>query len=158
MINVLFVCEGNICRSPLAEGIFKHMVRERNLQEHFYVDSAGTSAYHVGEPPDTRSQQVAAKHGVKLTGHSRRFTQQDFTNFDMILAMDKNNFRNIKAMAGSEHEHKVKMMREYDSPEFKGQDVPDPYYGGANGFNNNYTMLYTSCQNLLDELSASMQD
>jgi len=156
MIKVLFVCEGNICRSPLAEGLFKHMVQKRKLQKHFEADSAGTSAYHVGDSPDSRSWEVAAQHNVVLAGHARKFTMQDFTNFDMILAMDKNNFRNIQRLAGNEHGSKVKMMRDYDDSKFKGQDVPDPYYGGINGFNDIYAMLHTCCENLLNDLSSKL--
>ena len=150
--TVLFVCLGNICRSPLAEGVFLHLVEQEGLEEHFVVDSAGTGAWHVGERPDRRSVQVAEAHGVSLPGRARQVTGADLARFDRVVAMDRDNLEALRRLAssggGDAHIH---LLREYD-PSGDGDEVPDPYYGGADGFEAVYQMILRSCQRLLDEL------
>ena len=153
--SVLFVCLGNICRSPLAEGIFLDLVAEAGLSDRFEIDSAGTGSWHVGEPPDARATLVASQHGVELTSRARQLTADDLLHFDWVIAMDRENLRNIERMAdaaGSDAE--IHLLREFD-PEGEGDDVPDPYYGGASGFENVYAMVHRSCQRLLDRLRAA---
>ena len=150
--SVLFVCLGNICRSPLAEGIFLHLVNEAGLSDRFEIDSAGTGAWHVGEMPDARATIVASQHGVNLTSRARQITDDDLEQFDWVIAMDRENLRNIERMAlstGSDAE--IHLLREFD-PEGGGDEVPDPYYGGTSGFETVYEMVHRSCQVLLDRL------
>lgn len=150
--RICFVCLGNICRSPTAEGIFQHLVNERGLQSYFYIDSAGTSAFHIGEPANSKSQWVANQKGVKLNSKARRFEKVDLNEFDLILAMDHENLKNIKHLDGNNtHSGKIKLLREYDPlPEDKA--VPDPYYGGMNGFQRVFDVIKRSSEALLDEL------
>lgn len=153
--SVLFVCLGNICRSPLAEGIFAHLAASRGIADRFRVDSAGTGAYHSGERPDSRSIAVASSHGVQLFGVARQVTRGDLTNFDMIVAMDGSNRRSLERMrgnAGHNGRAEIVMMRDYD-PESGSPDVPDPYYGGPDGFERVYRILERCCDRLLDTLS-----
>lgn len=152
--SVLFVCLGNICRSPLAEGIFLHLVEEAGLGEKFEIDSAGTGSWHVGEAPDARASLVASQHGVDLPSRARQLTEADLEHFDYVIAMDRENLRNIERMADATgSDAHVKLLRDYD-PEGEGE-VPDPYYGGASGFETVYSMVMRSCQSLLDELRAA---
>ena len=148
--SVLFVCLGNICRSPLAEGIFRHQAEISGLADHFEVDSAGTGAYHSGEPPDSRSIAVAAAHGVRLTGTARQVTVGDFRRFDVIVAMDGSNRRSLQRRRDGRA--RIVMMRDYD-PEADDPDVPDPYYGGPDGFERVYRILERACEGLRDELA-----
>ena len=141
-MKILMVCLGNICRSPLAEGILKSKV-----SENVYVDSAGTAAYHVGELPDKRSISVAKKYGIDLTNQrARKFTVKDFDAFDLIYAMDESNYQNILSLSrNNEDEQKVQLiLNEIDTN--SNQDVPDPYYGGNDGFENVYQMLDEACE------------
>ncbi|MEX0648469.1 MAG: low molecular weight protein-tyrosine-phosphatase [Balneolaceae bacterium] len=155
--KICFVCLGNICRSPTAEGIFQHLVNERGLQSWFYVESAGTSAYHIGELANSKSRQVAGRHGIELLSRARRFEPEDIEEFDLILAMDHENLENIKSFdRNGQYHHKVSLMREYDPlPEDKA--VPDPYYGGMDGFQNVFEVLKRSCEALLDELEKNIK-
>ncbi|NJN24980.1 MAG: low molecular weight phosphotyrosine protein phosphatase [Cyclobacteriaceae bacterium] len=153
MVKVLFVCLGNICRSPLAEGVFKHIVTQRGLQEKIIVKSAGTSGWHLGEPPDPRSVTVARNHGIVLDSLGRKAISEDFETYDYIIAMDKSNFnhlQNLRATGGTA-KAKLLLMRDFDEVG-KGLDVPDPYYGGDDGFDKVYQMLDRSCRKLLDEI------
>lgn len=150
--KICFVCLGNICRSPTAEGIFQHLVNERSLQSYFEVDSAGTSAYHTGESANSKSRQVARQHGVELHSKARKFESFDLDYFDLILAMDHENFSNITALdTKSRFEDKVMLLREFD-PDPGDKAVPDPYYGGLQGFQNVFAVVRRSCERLLDEL------
>ena len=155
-VSVLFVCLGNICRSPLAEGIFAALAGERGVGGQFHVDSAGTGAYHSGEPPDSRSTAVAAAHGIRLTGVARQVTPRDLERFDYIVAMDGSNLRSLERLRrrarGGRAE--IVMMRDYE-PGARDPDVPDPYYGGPDGFERVYRILDRACNGLLDELSGS---
>jgi protein-tyrosine phosphatase len=133
-IRVLFVCLGNICRSPLAEAVFRHQVRERGLEPRFEIDSAGTSGYHDGAPPDRRSAETARRRGVELTGRSRRVSGEDLRRFDYVVAMDAENEAALRELlAGSGGTARVHRLREWDPQPGHG-DVPDPYYGGDRGF------------------------
>lgn len=150
MIKVLFVCLGNICRSPSAEGVFKKIVEENNLDDKIFIDSAGTSAYHVGERADSRMRKHASKRFYNLTSRSRQFVHNDFIKFDYIIAMDNSNYIDIlKVDRGGEFSHKVKMMNDF-SREYFSLDVPDPYYGGSEGFETVLDMLEESCSLLLN--------
>lgn len=143
---VLFVCLGNICRSPLAEGLFIHHARQRGVLDTFTIDSCGTGGWHIGNRPDPRSIAIANKHGVDLPGHARQWDQHlDPTRFDLILAMDQSNRRTL--IAASAPESRVRLMRSFD-PELSSLEhtddrlnVPDPYYGGDDGFMDVYQML-----------------
>jgi protein-tyrosine phosphatase len=153
MINVLFVCLGNICRSPLAEGIFKKLVKEKGLDSFIFSDSAGTSRWHIDEPPDTRSIQIAEKNGVELDHYGRQILRNDLDKFDYILAMDNENYEGILRLKNPDHYHKTKIMimRDFDNQQ-SGADIPDPYYGGQDGFQIVYDMLEESLTNLLNHI------
>lgn len=156
-LKINFVCLGNICRSPTAEGIFQHQVNERGLQPYFYVDSAGTSAYHIGEPANSKSQMVANKHGVALKSRARKFEVSDLEEFDLILAMDHENFDNLQKLdLKGTCSGKIFLMREFD-PDPGTKAVPDPYYGGMDGFQDVYDILERSCKNLLDQLEEKIE-
>jgi protein-tyrosine phosphatase len=149
--SVLFVCLGNICRSPLAEGVFRSLVSARELDDRFTIDSAGTGGWHVGQAPDPRSTDVAAAHGIDLTGSARRIEQADLDRFDVILAMDRENLRHLERMAATGAHARIHLLRDFDS-EGEGDEVPDPYYGGPDGFETVYQMVHRSCTALLEEL------
>jgi protein-tyrosine phosphatase len=152
--SVLFVCLGNICRSPLAEGVFSHLAAEAGLADRFEIDSAGTGGWHVGEPPDARARMVAKQHGVELDSRARQVAPEDFGRFDYIVAMDHENLRTLQRMAGAAgSDAEVALLRSYD-PLADGDEVPDPYYGGASGFETVFGMVQRSCQGLLDRLRA----
>ena len=153
--RVLFVCLGNIVRSPLAENMFAHLVEQAGLSEKYETDSAGTAAYHVGESPDTRMRRVAAGHGLVYDGKGRQFEPHDFDAFDLIIAMDDSNYDNILDLArDSEDETKVHMMRAFDPEGSPNDAVPDPYYGGIDGFEHVYQIVKRASKGLLDALEA----
>ncbi len=150
--RVLFVCLGNICRSPLAEGVFRHLAEEAGLAHQFDIDSAGTGSWHVGEPPDARASLVASKHGITLESRGRQVTREDFQRFDYVIAMDRDNLRvleRMKAETGSDAV--VALLRSFD-PEADGDDVPDPYYGGSSGFEQVFQIIRKACRGLLEQL------
>ncbi|WP_029903026.1 low molecular weight protein-tyrosine-phosphatase [Prevotella sp. 10(H)] len=150
--KILFVCLGNICRSPAAEGILKRMIKEQGLEDKISVDSAGTSGYHDGELPDSRMRQHGSRRGYKFDSLSRRFTTDDFYNFDIIIAMDDNNYHNIMRMAPDpESERKLYRMVEF-SKRFGHDHIPDPYYSGADGFELVLDLLEDACEGLLDKI------
>ena len=152
MVRVLFVCLGNICRSPLAEGVFRRLVVERGLDDAIEIDSAGTGGWHVGDNPDSRMQQTAQRHGVSLAGiRSRKVHSSDLTSFDYILAMDRQNLMDLQSFAGSGANDRVRLFRDYD-PSDDGRDVPDPYYGGADGFETVFAIVDRGCRVLLDQI------
>ena len=147
MTRVLMVCLGNICRSPLAEGIFKSKVDTEN----FFVDSAGTGSYHVGELPDPRSIEIARHHQIDITDQrARQFKVQDFDEFDMILVMDQSNYYNVMRLARNEDD-KSKVSLILDVLNQSTNEVPDPYYGGANGFKLVFDMLDQACEEILSK-------
>ena len=149
MTRVLFVCLGNICRSPLGEGVFRHLADELGVPVE--ADSAGTAAYHAGESPDPRSSAVAAKNGISLAGQrARKVRVTDFHRFDLILAMDQANLRDLESVRPADATARLVRFRSYD-PEGEG-DVPDPYYGGPGGFDTVFAMVERTCRALLAEL------
>ncbi len=147
MIKVLFVCLGNICRSPLAEAIFKKKLETEGLSNKIHTDSAGTANYHVGENPDPRTIEIAEKHGVPVNHKGQQFKKHHQNEFDYLVAMDHSNYRNMTIELGSDPE-KLLLMRDFD-PAGKGQDVPDPWYGGMNGFEEVYQILDRSLDEFL---------
>ncbi|HEX7120275.1 MAG TPA: low molecular weight protein-tyrosine-phosphatase [Longimicrobiales bacterium] len=152
-IRVLFVCLGNICRSPMAEAVFRSLVRDDGVADRFEIDSAGTSDYHEGEPPDARAQEVARLRGITLTGRSRPIREADFHRFDYIIVMDAENLRDVAGLAervgpGAE----VHLLREFDREAGGDLDVPDPYYGGRAGFERVHDMIERSCRGLLEHI------
>ncbi len=151
--KVCFVCLGNIVRSPLAENMFRQLVNKAGLSDKYEADSAGTSAWHVGEEPDIRMRRVASKHGFEYSGSARQFRPQDFYNFDLIIAMDTSNRRSLLGLASKpEHRRKIYQMRAFDPEGGPDLAVPDPYYGGIDGFEVVYEIIERSCQGLLDAL------
>ena len=152
-IGILFVCLGNICRSPLAEGIFRSLAGEAGLGHRFEIDSAGTSGWHDGEGPDTRTLALARRRGVELTSISRRISTGDLTRFDHILAMDANNLRELRRLAAKcAQGADIRLLREFDPIADGRRDVPDPYFGGADGFENVHDIVERSCRGLLADL------
>ncbi|WP_373924974.1 low molecular weight protein-tyrosine-phosphatase [Duganella vulcania] len=132
--SVLFVCMGNICRSPTAEGVFRHRAAAAGLADRFIIDSAGTHGYHVGEPPDARSMEHAANRGYDLSAQrSRKVAASDFEDFDLVLAMDHDNLRLLEAACPPQHRHKLGLFMAHASRS-PSEVVPDPYYGGGRGF------------------------
>lgn len=148
-LNVLFVCLGNICRSPLAEGVFRHRVQRSGLEDRFHVDSCGTSAYHVGEPPDPGSVSVAGDHGIDLSAQrSRQLRPDDLRKFHYVICMDASNVRNTRRVGDGP----IRMLREWD-PDGPG-GVPDPWGGGLGGFEQVFAIVDRSCAALLDDIRA----
>jgi protein-tyrosine phosphatase len=144
---------GNICRSPLAEGVFRHLLAERGWEDRFEVDSAGTSGWHQGAPPDRRSAEEALRRGVRLSGASRAVALEDLERFDYLIAMDGDNLRDLQAMRrqrGGEGE--IRLLREFE-PEAASLDVPDPYFGGGRGFAEVHDIVERGCRGLLDHLA-----
>jgi len=155
-IKVLFVCLGNICRSPLAENVFRHLVEDAGLSADFEIDSAGTGSWHVGEPPDARAAGVALRNGIEVRGRARQVTADDLLHFDYVLAMDRDNLRTLKHMAPSGGATaRIELLREYD-PDMDGDEVPDPYYGGASGFDTVFGIVMRSCRSLLSTLDPTV--
>ncbi|WP_038534347.1 low molecular weight protein-tyrosine-phosphatase [Barnesiella viscericola] len=150
-IKILFVCLGNICRSPAAEGVFLHLARERGVTDRFVVDSAGTYGGHAGELPDPRMRAHAARRGYLLEHRSRPVRPDDFDDFDLILGMDDYNIDTLRSMADTpEQEAKVHRMTDY-CRHYPVDCIPDPYYGGADGFENVLNVLEDACEGLIDE-------
>lgn len=155
-IKVLFVCLGNICRSPMAEGLFADLVSKSDLNNSFEIDSAGTSGHHQGELADRRMRETALQHGIRLITRARQFKKTDFQDFDYIAAMDRSVLRDIESLrrTASTGKAKVFLMRDYD-PNGESHDVPDPYYGGSEGFEEVFQILERSSRNFLDSLRAN---
>jgi protein-tyrosine phosphatase len=153
--RILFVCLGNICRSPTAEGVMRSLVAERGLERRIELESAGTGAWHVGHPPDERAASAASARGIALDGVARRVEPADFERFDLLIAMDRDNLAELRRMAdGPGHESKLALLREFDpaiSPEDE-PDVPDPYYGGEAGFERVLDLVDDACRGLLDHV------
>lgn len=152
VVKVLFVCLGNICRSPMAEGVFRHAVRAAGLDSYIEIDSAGTHAYHVGEPPDTRAQATALAVGIDIsTLRGRQAIADDFRAFDYVLAMDAENLANLRLICPDDAAHKVRLFMEF-APHRSEREVPDPYFGGASGFNRVLDMVKEAAQGLLADI------
>ena len=144
--RVLFVCMGNICRSPTAECVMRRLIEAEGLADRIEVDSAGTGGWHAGDPPDQRATEAARRRGVTLRGAARKVTRSDFDTFDLLLAMDEDNLDDLLAMAPRGSAHKVRKLADVD--------VPDPYYGGPEGFGRVLDIVTDACGRLLDELRA----
>jgi protein-tyrosine phosphatase len=150
MTKVLFVCMGNICRSPTAQGVFRKMIAEAGLESVVQVDSAGTHAYHVGEAPDARALQAARRRGVEIGDlRARQVTQDDFRDFDVILAMDWENLALLQQQCPRPHKHKLHLLMRF-AGEHDAATVPDPYYGGPEGFNTVLDYVEDACQGLIE--------
>ncbi|SDD80352.1 low molecular weight protein-tyrosine-phosphatase [Rhodospira trueperi] len=154
MVAILFVCTGNICRSPTAEGVFRHKARAAGLDGSIHIDSAGTTAYHVGEPPDERAAQAARRRGYDLDGQrARRVAKGDFDRFDLLVAMDRSHFNALRRLAPDEAaRHRVVMMSDFASRRDGPGDVPDPYYGAGDGFERVLDMLEDATAGLLEHV------
>ena len=151
-IGVLFVCLGNICRSPAAEGCFLRLLAREGLQEAFHVDSAGTGHWHVGQPPDSRMLEAAAQRGIPLPSRARQIEASDLNRFDHILAMDLGNLAALRQLASrTPTKAQIELMTHY-CRHHRGAEVPDPYYGGADGFERVLDLLETACEGLLASL------
>jgi protein-tyrosine phosphatase len=153
--KILFVCMGNICRSPTAEGVMRHLLREQGLEGEILVDSAGTGDWHVGNPPDERATEAARQRGIALEGTARQVRPEDFETFDLLLVADRENLADLRALApDGEARAKVRLLREFD-PGSRGApdlDVPDPYYGGTRGFEDVLDLVEAACRGLLAEV------
>lgn len=154
--SVLFVCMGNICRSPTAEGVFRHRVEGAGLASLIRIDSAGTHAYHQGEAPDRRAQAAAERRGISMAGQrARRVRDDDFERFDLIVAMDRLNLETLKDRADAEFHERIRLMLEFSSGASL-EDVPDPYYGGAAGFERVLDLVEDAAEGLLQHLRTRM--
>ncbi|MBW2230014.1 MAG: low molecular weight phosphotyrosine protein phosphatase [Deltaproteobacteria bacterium] len=153
MYRLCFVCLGNICRSPTAEGIMVTLVEEAGLASKIRVDSAGTSAWHVGEPADQRSRDCAERRGVRLPSISRQFVVEDFERFHYVLAMDRDNRVDLRALASDPvAEDRIHLLRSFDTASKHEPDVPDPYYAGDAGFDRVFDICAAACRGLLDHV------
>jgi protein-tyrosine phosphatase len=151
-VEILFVCMGNICRSPTAQGVFESLLSETDLANRVHTDSAGTHAYHVGEQPDRRATQAAASRGIDLTTQrARRVEVEDFTRFDYVLAMDTSNLDDLLNICPEQHRDKVRLFLEFADTNSR-RDVPDPYYGGTQGFERVLDLVEEGAQGLLEDI------
>lgn len=156
-LKVLFVCMGNICRSPTAEGVFSQVLKDRNLHDFFEIDSAGTHAYHAGEAPDLRAQKAARDRGVEISHlRARQVTYGDFADFDYLLVMDDENYDTLMSKCPDEYKNKINYLLDY-ATEVNFREVPDPYYGGQNGFERVLDMVESAAEGFLAFLKESEQ-
>lgn len=152
---VLFVCLGNICRSPLAEAVFRDLVKQRNLQDKITVDSCGTGNWHVGKPPHEETRRVAKKYNISMSGiQARQVASGDFESFDLLVAMDLSNLSDLKRLRGGAQANII-CLREFDYDD-RDLNVPDPYYGGPEGFEEVYQIVSRCCAELLDEIAKDL--
>ncbi len=157
-VGILFVCLGNICRSPAAEGVMQAIVDSQDASDSFMLDSAGTGNYHIGDLPDHRMRVHARRRGYELTHRCRQVTEDDFDDFDMIIAMDRSNFENLRRLAPNpEAENKIVEMAAFVSKAMRCYAIPDPYYEGAEGFELVLDLLESGCENLYNCLSGKEQ-
>jgi protein-tyrosine phosphatase len=151
-VSVLFVCMGNICRSPTAHGVFRALVRAEGLAEQIVIDSAGTHAYHVGNPPDRRAQETALRRGVDLGDlTARRVESEDFVTFDYVLAMDRDNYAALREICPSGYDDRLRLFMEF-AADIGVSEVPDPYYGGATGFERVFDLVQAGAEGLLADI------
>lgn len=154
-VRLLFVCLGNICRSPTAEGVMRALVERDGLQDRVELESAGTGAWHVGSPPDARAAGAARARGITLEGSARQVRPQDFVDFDLLLAMDRENLGELRRLATDEQARaKLRLLREFDpaSASLEDLDVPDPYYGGDGRFDEVFELVHAACEGLLAQV------
>jgi len=157
-VKLLFVCMGNICRSPTAEAVMRALVAREGLTDEIEIDSAGTGAWHVGDPPDRRSTETAAKRGIVMAGAARQVADADFDTYDLILAADEQNLAALRGRApDDEAAAKVRLLREFDPKAVEAGDleVPDPYYGGPDGFEHVLDLVQDACEGLLVHVRSS---
>lgn len=151
-VRVLFVCMGNICRSPTAEGVFRKLIADENVDDRIETDSAGTHAYHIGEPPDERAQATARRRGIELDDlRARRVRREDFEHFDYVLAMDRDNYAILEELCPAGHEDRLYLFLEF-APALGRREVPDPYYGGPRGFEDVFDMVEQAARGLLEDI------
>ena len=151
MVSVLFVCLGNICRSPIAQGVFEDLLRREGLEEEVFVDSAGTGAWHIGQPPDARGQESAGKRGMDLSNQrARRVAPEDCEKFDYLIAMDRENYESVSALC-RQSDAEVRLFLDY-APDLSQEEVPDPYYGGPDGFEHVLDLVEEAARGLLDDV------
>lgn len=151
-IQILFVCMGNICRSPMAEGVFRQLVLQEKLAQHINTDSAGTHAYHIGEPPDQRAQATARQRGVDISDlRARRVNINDFSRFQYILAMDRDNLTLLQEACPLDYQNRLQLMLDF-APQLEQKEVPDPYYGGQRGFDRVYDLVEAASLGLLTDI------
>ena len=151
-VRVLFVCMGNICRSPTAQGVFRQLVRQAGLMQWIEIDSAGTHSYHLGEPPDLRAQQTALERGIDLSElRARQALSEDFERFDYVLAMDQENYHHLAAICPPGREGKLMLFMDF-APGLRVREVPDPYYGGARGFQRVYDLIEAAAEGLMFDI------
>lgn len=151
-VKVLFVCMGNICRSPTAEGVFRHLVESRHLSEQIFIDSAGTHAYHIGEQPDRRSQKTALERGIDMSSQrARKVKEADFDDFDYVLAMDGANYEDLRRLASPAGGKKLHLFMSF-AKDWAETEVPDPYYGGGKGFDLVFDMVESAAKGLLEDI------
>jgi protein-tyrosine phosphatase len=153
MLRLCFVCLGNICRSPIGEGVMRHLLQGAGLADKVEVDSAGTAGYHAGEPPDARARAAARRLGIEVGGRARQFERADFERFDYVLAMDSSNFDDLAELAREpELQKRLHLLRGFDPTSLPGASVPDPYYGGDEDFDDVVRICLAACTPLLDRL------
>ena len=151
-VHILFICMGNICRSPTAEGVFRYIVQTEGLDDWIKTDSAGTHAYHVGEPPDLRAQHTALAHGIDLSDlRARKAVKDDFEQFEYLLAMDNDNYSILQQLAPDGYDDKLKLFLDF-SDDFTETEVPDPYYGGELGFEHVFNLVQSASYGLLADI------
>jgi len=151
-VKVLFVCMGNICRSPMAHGVFRQLVRDEGLAEYIEIDSAGTHGYHLDEPPDRRAILTAARRGVEIDDlRARRAEPRDFHDFDYVLAMDQENYQALRAICPPVHRSKLRLLMDF-APDYGIREVPDPYYGGPRGFEQVFDLVEVAALGLLEDI------
>jgi low molecular weight protein-tyrosine phosphatase len=155
--RLLFICMGNICRSPAAEGVMKHLVEQRGIADNYFIDSAGTIGYHIGEAADARMQRSALARGYSLTSQSRQIKAADLKTFDLILCADRSNFYDVQSLDRTgQYSDKIKLILDYGTDE-NFDEVPDPYYGGTQGFEQVLDLLEDSLTHLIDDLENETQ-
>ena len=150
-VRICFVCMGNICRSPIAENVFRHKAAQRGVEHLFVIDSAGTGGWHAGEPPDPRAHHIVTSNGIKMTGAARQIRREDFQQFDLLICMDRENAEYLLAKGAPPD--KVRLLLECD-PNADCREVPDPYYGGPDGFERVFHLVCSACDARLEELLA----
>lgn len=151
-VRVCFVCLGNICRSPTAAGVMRHHVDAAGLSDLITIDSAGMGGWHVGELPDERARGEARRRGIDIDDPARQFDAGDFDRFDLVLAMDHENLEDLRRLARGNQDGKIRLLRDFDPASPSGSAVPDPYYGGHDGFADVFDLVDAACQGLLEHL------
>ncbi len=158
MTRIMFVCTGNICRSPMAHGVFVDRVRKRGLEHRFEVESSGTTAYHYGESMDERAASELKVHGIRFRNRAKGFHRADAADYDLILAMDRSNYASLMRMTDTEHQNRIRMFRSFDPEGSEDAEVPDPWYGGREGFTKIYEMISRTVDVLIERYAEAGAD